>query len=207
MYIGSTGERGLAPPRLRGRGQLRRRGARRLLHRSRGDDPSRQLGHGLRQRARHSGRGNGERGQAGGRGRADGPALRRQVRRGRGYKVSGGLHGVGVSVVNALSERLQVEIRRDGNVWAQELLARRAAGRRSKGGRSRKTAHRHQITFLPDPEIFEVARVRLRHVEERLRETAFLTRGLKISIIDERGEGHARRRSITRAASRTSSPT
>ena len=83
MYIGSTGVDGPAPPRLRGRGQLRGRGARRLLQRGRRHDPSRQLRHRLRQRPRHPRRDDGEGGQAGRRSRAHGAALRRQVRRGR----------------------------------------------------------------------------------------------------------------------------
>ncbi len=127
---------------------------------------------------------------------------------GGGYKVSGGLHGVGVSVVNALSERLLVEIRRDGNVFTQEYSRGDPAGRVCKGaaladGEPTGTT----ITFLPDAEIFEALEFDFRTLEERLRETAFLTRGLRISIVDERGEGHSADVPATRAASRTSSPT
>jgi DNA gyrase subunit B len=111
---------------------------------------------------------------------------------GGGYKVSGGLHGVGVSVVNALSERLRVEIRRDGHVFSQEY-ARGAPqqelqrGERLSAGAPTGTT----VTFLPDADIFEALDFDFHTLEERLRETAFLTRGLKISIIDERGEGHS----------------
>ena len=83
MYIGSTGAAGPAPSGLRGRRQLGRRGARRLLHGGRGHDPPRQLGHRHRQRPRDPGRVDGKGAAPGGRGRADGPARRRQVRRRR----------------------------------------------------------------------------------------------------------------------------
>jgi DNA gyrase subunit B len=110
---------------------------------------------------------------------------------GGGYKVSGGLHGVGVSVVNALSEKLDVQIRRDGYVFDQEY-ARGAPqneltqGEKLADGDPTGTI----ITFLPDADIFEVLDFDFLTLEERLRETAFLTRGLKISLTDERGEGH-----------------
>jgi DNA gyrase subunit B len=111
---------------------------------------------------------------------------------GGGYKVSGGLHGVGVSVVNALSEKLAIEIRRDEHVWTQEYSRGAPQGELSKGpplpkGSSTGTI----ITFLPDGDIFETLDFDFRTLEERLRETAFLTRGLRISIVDERGEGHS----------------
>jgi DNA gyrase subunit B len=111
---------------------------------------------------------------------------------GGGYKVSGGLHGVGVSVVNALSEQLSVEIRRDGHMFSQtyargipqsELVQGEALAKGAPTGTS--------VTFLPDADIFESLDFDFYTLEERLRETAFLTRGLKISIVDERGEGHA----------------
>ena len=127
---------------------------------------------------------------------------------GGGYKVSGGLHGVGVSVVNALSERLHVEIRRDGHVCSQEYArgAPQAELRQGRGARRSGAPTGTTITFLPDADIFETLDFDFHTLEERLRETAFLTRGLKISIVDERGEGYSRRRSSTRAGSRTSSP-
>jgi DNA gyrase subunit B len=111
---------------------------------------------------------------------------------GGGYKVSGGLHGVGVSVVNALSERLLVQIRRDGHVWSQEY-SRGAPQQELQQGESlaKDSPTGTSVTFLPDADIFESLDFDFRTLEERLRETAFLTRGLKISITDERGEGHA----------------
>ena len=123
---------------------------------------------------------------------------------GGGYKVSGGLHGVGVSVVNALSEQLHVEVRRDGHVWTPGLRARRAAGRRSSRA-SRPTRPARSITFLPDAEIFETLDFEFATLEQRLRETAFLTRGLRISIDRRARRGQRRPSSTTRAASRTSS--
>jgi len=111
---------------------------------------------------------------------------------GGGYKVSGGLHGVGVSVVNALSEQLLVEIRRDGHVFSQEYArgapqSELARGEQLPAGSATGT----RVTFLPDADIFESLDFDFHTLEERLRETAFLTRGLKISIVDERGEGHS----------------
>jgi DNA gyrase subunit B len=105
---------------------------------------------------------------------------------GGGYKVSGGLHGVGVSVVNALSERLHLEISRDGNVWSQDYERGKPMTELKKGAATRD--HGTKITFLPDLEIFEEIGFDFQTLVERLRETAFLTRGLKIELIDERGE-------------------
>ncbi len=111
---------------------------------------------------------------------------------GGGYKVSGGLHGVGVSVVNALSERLSVEVRRDGHIFTQDYSRGTPLGELHKGEALPKGAQTGTIiTFLPDADIFETLDFDFRTLEERLRETAFLTRGLKISIVDERGEGHS----------------
>ena len=111
---------------------------------------------------------------------------------GGGYKVSGGLHGVGVSVVNALSERLLVEIRRDGYDWSQEYSRGAPQNELQKGAKlPGDGVTGTTITFLPDAEIFESLDFDFHTLEERLRETAFLTRGLKISIVDERGEGHS----------------
>jgi DNA gyrase subunit B len=111
---------------------------------------------------------------------------------GGGYKVSGGLHGVGVSVVNALSERLFVEIRRDGHVFSQEYARGAPQSELVKGEQLPKGAPTGtSVTFLPDADIFESLDFDYHTLEERLRETAFLTRGLKISIVDERGEGHS----------------
>ena len=105
---------------------------------------------------------------------------------GGGYKVSGGLHGVGVSVVNALSERLHLEIRRDGHVWSQDYERGKPMTELTKGAATEE--HGTKITFLPDLEIFEEIEFDFQTLAERLRETAFLTRGLKIELIDERGE-------------------
>ena len=111
---------------------------------------------------------------------------------GGGYKVSGGLHGVGVSVVNALSERLSVEVRRDGHVFSQEYARGAPQADLAQGEALPKGAPTGlSVTFLPDADIFESLDFDFYTLEERLRETAFLTRGLKISIVDERGEGHA----------------
>jgi DNA gyrase subunit B len=111
---------------------------------------------------------------------------------GGGYKVSGGLHGVGVSVVNALSERLLVEIRRDGYVWSQEYSRGAPQGELRRGEKLPAGAPTGTtVTFLPDADIFESLDFDFRTLEERLRETAFLTRGLHISIVDERAEGHS----------------
>jgi len=104
---------------------------------------------------------------------------------GGGYKVSGGLHGVGVSVVNALSERLHLEISRDGYVWCQDYERGKPLTELTKGPPTK--AHGTKITFLPDREVFEEIDFDFQTLAERLRETAFLTRGLKIELIDERG--------------------
>jgi DNA gyrase subunit B len=105
-----------------------------------------------------------------------------------GYKVSGGLHGVGLSVVNALSESLKIEIRRDGHVWSQEYERGAPQYDLRKGEASDETAT--TISFLPDAEIFESLDFDFSILEQRLRETAFLTRGLRISLTDERSGGN-----------------
>jgi DNA gyrase subunit B len=105
---------------------------------------------------------------------------------GGGYKVSGGLHGVGVSVVNALSERLHLEISREGHVWRQDYERGKPVNELKKESATKKTGTK--ITFLPDLEIFEEIEFDFQTLAERLRETAFLTRGLKIELIDERGQ-------------------
>jgi DNA gyrase subunit B len=109
---------------------------------------------------------------------------------GGGYKVSGGLHGVGVSVVNALSESLHVEVRRDGFTWTQDYVRGVPQGELTKGEPTKETGT--TITFLPDAEVFETLDFDFATLEQRLRETAFLTRGLRISIEDARGEGDRR---------------
>jgi DNA gyrase subunit B len=105
---------------------------------------------------------------------------------GGGYKVSGGLHGVGVSVVNALSERLHLEISRDGYVWTQEYERGKPTGDFKRGAKTKATGT--TITFLPDDEVFEELGFDFQTLAERLRETAFLTGGLRIELVDERGE-------------------
>ena len=101
---------------------------------------------------------------------------------GGGYKVSGGLHGVGVSVVNALSEQLLVEVRRDGYVWTPGATSAACRRTSSQQGRGRPTETGTTITFTPDDDIFESLDFEFATLEQRLRETAFLTRGLRISI-------------------------
>jgi len=111
---------------------------------------------------------------------------------GGGYKVSGGLHGVGVSVVNALSERLLVQIDRDGYSFSQEYSRGAPQQELQRGEKlSAGAPTSNTVTFLPDADIFESLDFDFHTLEERLRETAFLTRGLKISIVDERAEGHS----------------
>jgi DNA gyrase subunit B len=106
---------------------------------------------------------------------------------GGGYKVSGGLHGVGLSVVNALSELLHIEILREGHVWRQEY--QRGAPQAPLARDETTTLTGTTITFRPDADIFETTDLDFNVIEQRLRETAFLTRGLLIAIVDERGEG------------------
>jgi len=111
---------------------------------------------------------------------------------GGGYKVSGGLHGVGVSVVNALSEQLHVEIRRDGHVYCQDYARGAPQGELTEGEELPAGAPTGTtVTFLPDADVFETLDFDFLTLEERLRETAFLTRGLEISIVDERADGHS----------------
>jgi DNA gyrase subunit B len=105
-----------------------------------------------------------------------------------GYKVSGGLHGVGVSVVNALSESLIVEVRRDGHVWCQEYERGAPQADLAKGEATSDTGT--TVSWLPDAEIFESLELDFSILEQRLRETAFLTRGLKITLTDERSGGN-----------------
>jgi DNA gyrase subunit B len=110
---------------------------------------------------------------------------------GGGYKVSGGLHGVGVSVVNALSEQLRVEVRRDGHIFSQEYSRGAPLAPLHKGEKLPADAPTGTtVTFLPDADIFETLELDFHTLEERLRETAFLTRGLSIALVDERAAGH-----------------
>jgi DNA gyrase subunit B len=110
---------------------------------------------------------------------------------GQGYKVSGGLHGVGASVVNALSEWLEMEILRDGHVWTQRYERGFPKGdlgksRKIKRGEGTGTT----ISFMPDPEVFtETVELSFDTLSRRFRESAFLNKGLKIRLVDEREEG------------------
>src|SRR6184192_663741 len=100
------------------------------------------------------------------------------------YKVSGGLHGVGVSVVNALSETLEVEIKRDGKVYQQNYKRGDPQGKLKEVGISKERGTR--VTFKPDTKIFETVEFSFDILSQRLRELAFLNRGLHITIEDER---------------------
>jgi len=102
----------------------------------------------------------------------------------RVYKVSGGLHGVGVSVVNALSEWLEVEIKRDGKVYHQEYEKGKTASKLTTVGKSAKTGTR--VTFKADTEIFSVVEFSYDTLANRLRELAFLNKNIKITLKDER---------------------
>jgi DNA gyrase subunit B len=109
---------------------------------------------------------------------------------GDGYKVSGGLHGVGVSVVNALSERLVAEVRRDGKVYRQEFERGVPLGDMEVvGDLAKDEPTGTTVTFMPDSEIFEELDVEAATITQRLRETAFLTKGLYIKLVDERADG------------------
>jgi DNA gyrase subunit B len=103
---------------------------------------------------------------------------------GKSYAVSGGLHGVGVSVVNALSAKLDVEIRKDGYVWRQSYAVGDPTGPLVKGGATEETGT--IITFWPDGKIFETTTWTFETLSRRLQEMAFLNRGLSITLTDER---------------------
>ena len=103
---------------------------------------------------------------------------------GGGYKVSGGLHGVGASVVNALSTRMEVEVRRSGKIYKQAYERGKTVMPLEEIGNARKTGSKS--TFWPDPEIFDETEYDFETLERRLREMAFLNKGIKITLKDER---------------------
>ena len=109
---------------------------------------------------------------------------------GGGYKVSGGLHGVGASVVNALSEWLEVEICRDGKVYKQRYERGKTMYPLKVVGKCAPDKHGTRVVFLPDKEIFEETVYDYDTLKVRLRETAFLTKNLKITLRDDREVKH-----------------
>ena len=104
---------------------------------------------------------------------------------GGGYKVSGGLHGVGVSVVNALSEWLRVESARDGSIWTQEYVRGKPTTPVRKAG-PQGTRRGTTTSFRADPEVFETTDYSFELISQRLRESAYLTKGVWITLVDER---------------------
>jgi DNA gyrase subunit B len=102
------------------------------------------------------------------------------------YKISGGLHGVGVSVVNALSKECELEVRRDGNVYIQTYKRGIPDGPMEMAGKTRGKGTK--VTFLPDDEIFEDTEFSFDVISNRLRELAFLNSGVKITLTDERSD-------------------
>ncbi len=104
---------------------------------------------------------------------------------GKAYQVSGGLHGVGVSVVNALSTKMHVEIHKSGNVWRQDYVNSKP-GALAKGETTNRTGS--SVSFWPDASIFETTEFNFETIYRRLQEMAFLNRGLTIHLRDERGE-------------------
>jgi DNA gyrase subunit B len=103
-----------------------------------------------------------------------------------GYKISGGLHGVGVSVVNALSTWLKAEVHRDGEVWTQEYETGKPVTKAKKVGTARD--HGTIITFEADPTIFTTVEYNLETILDHLRQQAYLTKGVFITVVDERDE-------------------
>jgi DNA gyrase subunit B len=109
---------------------------------------------------------------------------------GRSYAVSGGLHGVGVSVVNALSERFEVQVARGGFTWQQEFARGKPLGKLKQGKQTSKTGT--IVTFWPDPQIFEEMGFKRDVLAERLQEQSFLVRGVEVVLVDERESPHFR---------------
>jgi len=104
------------------------------------------------------------------------------------YKISGGLHGVGVSVVNALSIWLKLEVRRDGAIWRQEYRRGDPVDTLTQVGKTEKTGTK--VTFLPDPEVFSDTNFQYAVLKRRMRELSFLNRGVIIRVEDEREDKH-----------------
>ncbi len=105
---------------------------------------------------------------------------------GGGYKVSGGLHGVGASVVNALSQWLQVRVFKNGNIYQMRFARGHITQEMEIVGKTEKTGT--EVTFQPDPEMFDTVAYEYDILHERMREEAFLNAGLSITITDDRGE-------------------
>ena len=105
---------------------------------------------------------------------------------GGGYKVSGGLHGVGASVVNALSTWLEVTVYREGKIHRQKYERGKSLGPLQVIGECEEEKTGTEVSFLPDPEIFEETVYSFSILEQRLREMAFLTKGLRIILEDNR---------------------
>ena len=109
---------------------------------------------------------------------------------GGGYKVSGGLHGVGASVVNALSTSLTVEVYKEGQVYSQSYKIGKPLDEVKVIGICDAEKHGTKVTFHPDPDIFEETVYDYNTLKQRLRETAFLTKGLRIILVDTREDSH-----------------
>ncbi len=107
---------------------------------------------------------------------------------GESYKVAGGLHGVGVSVVNALSESLQIEVCRDGFLYFQEYVRGKPKAKVKKIGRCQTSGTK--VTYSPDPLIFKEINFDLRRILDHLRQQAYLTKGVRINVVDERQLPH-----------------
>jgi len=116
---------------------------------------------------------------------------------GKAYAVSGGLHGVGISVVNALSTRVNVEVKKEGFVWVQNFVNSKSEKPLAKGEKTSGTGT--TITFWPDAKIFETITFSFETIYRRIQEYAFLNRGLTIVLRDERGgeTGDAEPRVVT----------
>ncbi len=104
----------------------------------------------------------------------------------KAYQVSGGLHGVGISVVCALSTYLKAEVHRDGHIWVQEFERGKPTSELEKKGKTDRTGT--TITFKPDPEIFDEVKFDAQKIKNHLRQQAYLTKGIKITFTDARGE-------------------